>query len=245
METVKDLKQQLVESRENGDERAIANAAYKLGDLYLQRGKSDQALPLLRESYVLCEEHENTEGKARVALCLAALFLREKDPEQASPCAREAFEHFLEAQDPKALVEACRLQGDTLWSRDDPSGALPFFRQALEICRKHGDNLGTAVFLDRTATQYRLLGQEEDARTHFQASYRLWETLGIPDRQAVTLTNLANIHAGLGAPREAVRLYELALPLFRQLCKTKAVEALEKEISRLKQKGPEPHGPPS
>jgi len=238
VESLKDLKQRLAQSREQGDEPSIANAAYKLGELYRDRGKPEQALPLLLESMALCEKHQNLHGKSLVALSLAAIHLREGAPEKAAPLSLEAYAFFREAGEAKGLLNACQVRGDVCWSSNDPAGALPYFQEALAICDRHEDNLGRATFLDRIATQHRILGHETEAREHFLASGRLWEALGIPDRQAVTLANLGDICARQGEIQEAVRLHEQALDLFRGLRNTRAVQALEKELSRLREHTP-------
>lgn len=234
MESIKDLKQALARARERGDERSVANAAYKLGELYRERGKTDPARALLQESLALCETHGNLHGKALVALSLCKIFLREGAPDLADPLSMDAHAILRDAGKPGEILDACKVRGDVCWTRKDPAAALPYFREALEICERHQDNLGRAAFLDRIATQHRLLGQETEARQHFQAAGRLWETLGIPDRQAVTLTNLGDIHARQGEIPEAIRLHEQALTLFRGLRNTRAARALEKELGRLR-----------
>ncbi len=234
MESIKDLKQLLAEAREREDEKSVANLTFKLGDIYLERGKRDLAISLLLESFDLCEKHENPQAASVVALSLAAGFLQEKDDGQAESYARTAYGFYEKEEDPKGLVQACLLRGDILWSREESGGALPFYRQALEICIQHGDNLGTATFLDRIAAQHRLLGQEEEALGRLHAAKQIWDKLGIPDRQAVTLTNMADILRKKGDLPEAIRLYEQALPLYRGLKQPRTVEILEKELSDLK-----------
>jgi tetratricopeptide (TPR) repeat protein len=234
MESLKDLKRLLAESRERADETSVANAAYKLGEFYLERGNREEALSLLQESFDLCQKHENLRGSARVSLSLAAIFLRDTDPDRADPYVQRAYSFFEADEDLKERVKSCLLRGDLCWVRNDPENALPFYRQALKVCQEHEDNLGAATFLDRMGVQHRLLGQEDEAMNLFHASGALWEKLGIPDRQAVTLTNLAHIHRGKGNVAEAIRLNEQALSLFRGLRNPQGIQALEKEIARLK-----------
>jgi tetratricopeptide (TPR) repeat protein len=234
MESVKDLKRLLAESRERADELSVANVAYKLGDLYLERGNREEALSLLQESFTLCQKHENLRGMALVSLSLATIFLHESDPKQAEPYVQRAYSFFKTDDDLSERVKSCLLQGDLRWIRGDPKDALPFYQEALHVCQSHEDNLGAATFLDRMGIQHRLLGQEDEAMVLFRASGALWEKLGIPDRQAVTLTNLAHIHGRKGNRGEALRLNEQALSLFRGLRNPQAIHALEKEIARLR-----------
>jgi len=151
MESIKDLKQLLADSRQRGDEPAVANFAYKLGDLYLERGKRDASLPLLQEAFSLCEKHENPRGSSLVALRLGELFLREGDAEQAATYADHACRFFENEPDPKGRVRAFLLRGDIHWHRSEPKHALPWYGEALAECRRHEDALGTATLLDRIA----------------------------------------------------------------------------------------------
>ena len=45
MESIKTLKELLAEARDQQNNKAVANFAYKLGDRYLDKGKREQALP--------------------------------------------------------------------------------------------------------------------------------------------------------------------------------------------------------
>ncbi len=187
------------------------------------------------ESFDLCEKNENPQAAAVVGLSLAAGFLQENDAGKAETYAGTAYAFYEKEEDIKGLVRACMLKADVLWMQKDPGGALPLYQQALEICIQHGDNLGTATFLDRIATQHRLLGEDEDALGRLQAAKQIWDKLGIPDRQAVTLTNMADIHRKKGDLTQAIHLYEQALPLYRGLKNMRAVEILEKELSSVKE----------
>ena len=233
MESVKEMKELLLKYRAEGEERKIANLAYKLGDTYREKGKWEEALPLLEESLDLCRRHENPEGEAVVALSLAELHLERADPGQAESLARPALSFYREQQDIKGQVRASLLVGDTHWARKEHETAIPYYEEALGPCRDHGDVAGMASLLDRLAKMHRLLNREEQALAYFQESLGCWQKLAIPDREAMTWANMGDIRKRRGDFSGAIRCHEQALTLFRHLKRPKAIEALEKELVTL------------
>jgi tetratricopeptide (TPR) repeat protein len=234
MESVKDLKGLLLKYREEGEEKQVANLAYKLGDIYRERGKWEDALPLLEESLMLCRRHENPEGEAIVALSLAELHLEQADSHRAEMLARPALAFYQGNQDIKGQVKASLLLGDSYWARKDYEAAIPYYEEALETCKAHQDVMGSASLLDRLAKMHRLLSREEQALAYFQESLECWQELSIPDREAMTWTNMGDICKRRGDLSRAIRCHEQALSLYQHLKNPKAVEALEKELESLK-----------
>ena len=239
MASIKEMKELLLQSRAGGEERQVANLAYKLGDTYREKGKWEQALPLLEESLSLCRKHDNPEGEAVVALSLARLHLEQADPGRAETVARPALSFYRKQKDSKGQVRASLLLGDTHWARKEYEAAIPYYEEALAPCKDHGDVAGTATLLDRLAKMHRLLRREEKALSCFQESLHCWQKLSIPDREAMTWANIGDICKRRGDIPEAVRCHGQALTLYRHLKNTKAIEALEKELQALQgmQKG--------
>lgn len=234
MESVKEMKELLLRARAMGEERQVANLAYKLGDTYREKRKWEEALPLLEEALALCRKHENPEGEAVVALSLAALLVERDDPGGAERLARAALDFYREHQDPKGRVRASLLLGDTYWARQEYETAIPHYEEALKPCRDLGDSMGSASLLDRLAKMHRLLDRDEQAIAYFQQSLDGWQKLSIPDREAMTWANMGDICRRRGDIPKAVRCHEQALTLFRQMKNLKAIEALEKELDALR-----------
>jgi len=233
MASIKEMKELLLQYRAEGEEKQVANLAYKLGDTYREKGKWEDALPLLEESLDLCRRHENPEGEAVVALSLAELHLERADPGQAERLARAALAFYREQQDIKGQVRASLLLGDTHWARKEHEAAIPHYEGALRPCKDHGDVAGTASLLDRLAKMHRLLNREEQALAYFQESLGCWQKLEIPDREAMTWANMGDICKRRGDTSRAIRCHEQALALHRHMKNTKAIEVLEKELETL------------
>ena len=234
MESLKELTQLLSDARKQGEEKLIANVAFKLGDSYLERKKFEQALPLLQESLDLCRKHENPKGEAVVSLSLSALFLHRKNLHKAEELAKKAHAFYMKEKDQKGLVKSALLLGDAFWEKGEPGQALSPYGEALEICRSHGDALGTATFLDRMATMNRILEKNEEALVLFQESLECWKKLAIPDREAVTLTNMGDINRKKGDVEKAISFHEQAIDLYRKIGNIRAVSVLEKELQDLR-----------
>ena len=170
-----------------------------------------------------------------MAVSLGLLHLRRQDLGEAEAYARTAYDFYKREKDPKGYVKSCFLFGNVQWAKGEPHGALPPFKEALELCRTHEDALGTATFLDRIATMHRILEQDEEASSCFQEALTYWEKLSIPDRQAVTLTNLGDIQRKKGDLSKAIDFHEQALQFHKVLKNNNAISALERELERLKQ----------
>ena len=236
MESIQRLKELLAEARRQGDDIQVANLSYQAGDLYLEKGKWDLAHPLLDESYELCLRHGNPLGTALVAISLATLFLRTDRPAEAEPLARQAQAFFRENRDIHRTASSSLLLGDTLWAQKRPGEALSAYQEALGICESHGDGLGTATLLDRIATMHRLLDQDDQALVHFQRALGHWHKLAVPDREALTLTHLGDIHGRKGEVSRAASFHEHALELYRNLKNHPATAATEAELGRLRER---------
>ena len=233
MASVKEMKELLLQYRAEGEERQVANLAFKLGDTYRGKEKWDEALPLLEEALELCRRLDNPEGEAIVGLSLAKLHLERNDPGQAERLAEPALAFYRKKQDDKGRVKASLLLGDTHWAREEYEAAIPYYNEALRPCRDHGDVMGAASVLDRLAKMYRLLNREEQALTCFQESLGHWQELSVPDREAMTWANMGDICKRRGDISRAIRCHKQALTLYRHLKNPKAIEALERELEAL------------
>jgi len=234
MESVKEMKELLLQARGEGEEKQVANLAYKLGDTYREKRKWEEALPLLEEALALCRRHENPEGEAVVALSLASLHLERGDPGLAESLAIPALDFYREHQDTKGRVRASLLLGDTYWAREEYEAAIPHYEEALKPCKDLGDVMGSASVLDRLAKMHSLLDNDEQALVYFQESLDGWQRLSIPDREAMTWANMGDICRRRGDIPKAIHCHEQALTLVRQLKNPRAIEALEKELGALR-----------
>lgn len=219
--------------RDAGDDHQVANLSFRMGDLYRERGRFDDALPLLEEAYTICRKHGNESGEAVVALSLTELHLAAGHPEQAEILARRAYRICAKTDDRKGRARACLLLGDSHWARQDPQKALPPYREALELCSTSDDVLGSGVLLDRIAKMHRMLEEDDKAFTYFQEALLRWEKLNLTDRRAMTYANLGDLCKKKGAVEDAVRFHRQALDLYRQIKDTRAVQAIEAELHAL------------
>lgn len=233
MNSLDRLRELLCRFREAGDDHQVANLAFRMGDIYREKGHLDDALPLLEEAYTICRRHENEPGEAIVALSLTELHLAAGHPEQAEILARRAYRICAKTDDRKGRARACLLLGDSHWARQDPQKALPPYREALELCSTADDVLGSGVLLDRIAKMHRMLEEDDKAFTYFQEALLRWEKLNLLDRMAMTYTNLGDLCKKKSAVEEAIRFHRQALELYRQIKDTRAAQTIEAELLAL------------
>ncbi len=164
MSSIKEMQELLQEARNMGEEKLIADTAYKLGDTYLEKGKLEEALPLLQEAHSLCEKQKDPNAQSIVAFSLASLYLVQEEADKAEKTVKPAYEYYKGLDDPQGRVKGCLLLGDIKWSQDQHEQALPYYEEAKEICRTGQDMVGMATFLDRMAKMYRFLENDQEAK---------------------------------------------------------------------------------
>jgi tetratricopeptide (TPR) repeat protein len=234
MNSVEEMSELLSRFREDGKEHQVANLAFKLGDIYREKGEFERALPLLEEAHALCIKYNNAQGESLVSLALGELHLASGHAEQAEILANRAYHFCAKADDVKGRVRASLLLGDIHWSREDPGRALVSYREAMELCSTFEDVLGCGILLDRIAKMHRMLEEDEKALSYFQEALLRWEKLGVSDRQAMTLANLGDLCKKKGDLAKAIFFHEQAVGLYRQLKDLPAVDAIEQELQTLR-----------
>ena len=168
-------------------ERIAADAAGRSGDL---RGRG-AALFSLAEAYVrLNRLDEAWAGYEETRKAYAA----------AGDLSGEA-DTFL------GMTELAGIQGQY-------ADGLRYARRALELFRRIGDTVGTAVSLNNVGWDQAELGEHQQALTSCREALALVQDLGMPEAHAACWHTMGFAHHGLADYRQAEICYRHALDLF-------------------------------
>src|SRR5215475_10171784 len=125
---------------------------------------------------------------------------------------------------PSQEILAMCIQGRGLRNRGDRDSALAIFEEALQKARDKGDRSGEAWAMNNIASVYRYEGTDKKAAEHSQRANALYDQARVFSMQIGDKHNeaYATLYLGvLAAQREeieqAMKLYEAALPLFKEV----------------------------
>ena len=219
--------------RATNNEEGIANACFKIGDIYLHKGKWDEAKEYLREAKAICGKLGSAEGCALTAIGLGDSYRNTQSPETARTHYEQALDFFEKQGDDKNIANLMERLGELARGQGDLSRALEAFSRARDICQAHQDQLGEAHFNERMALVYRDQDEFELAIESFQKALAYYEQHRVADRLAFVVTGLGELQYKVGQPQKALECLRQALNLYQKLGARKPAELVAAEIAAL------------
>ena len=217
--------------RATNNEQGIANACFKIGDIYLDKGNWNEAKEYLREAKGICGKLGSEEGCALTAIGLGDVYRKTKNPETARTHYEQALDFFEKHGDDKNIASLLERLGELSRDQGNFSQALETFNRAKDICQTHNDQLGTAHFNERMALVHRDQEDFEPAIERFEEALRYYEQHRIADRLAFVLTGLGELQYKVGQPRKALEWLSQALHIYQKLGAKKPAELVSREIA--------------
>jgi tetratricopeptide (TPR) repeat protein len=219
--------------RAAGNEPGIANACFKIGDLYLSKGKWSDAEEYLREAKAICGKLGNDEGSAITAIGLGDVYHGTNNYETARTHYQQALDFFEKNGDEKKIANLMERLGELARDQGDLSGALKAFNRAKKICQNKNDELGLAHFNEKIALVYRGHSEFEPAIQSFEQALTYYERNRVADRIAFVLTGLGELQYKIAQPRKALDYLGRALQIYKRLGAVKPAELLTAEIAAI------------
>jgi tetratricopeptide (TPR) repeat protein len=216
--------------RATDNEPGIANACFKIGEIYLQKGKWDEAKEYLREAKAICGKLGSEEGCALTAVGLGDIYRHTRSPETARTHYEQALVFFETKADEKYIANLMERLGELSKEQGDFSRALKAFSRAKDICQAHNDELGVAHFNERMALAYRGKKEFELAIDRFEDAIRYYEQHRVADRLAFVLTGQGELQYKLGQPKKALKSLSQALQIYQKLGARKPAELVAREV---------------
>jgi tetratricopeptide (TPR) repeat protein len=215
------------------NEEGIANTCFKIGDIYLQKEKWDEAKEYLREAKAICGKLGSAEGCALTAIGLGDTYRNTQSPETARTHYEQALDFFEKKGDEKGIANLMSRLGELARDQGDLSRALEAFSRARDICQAHQDQLGEAHFNERMALVYRDQDEFELAIESFQEAFTYYEQHRVADRLAFVITGLGELQYKVGQPKKALEWLSQALNLYQKLGARAPAELVAAEIAAI------------
>ena len=219
--------------RATNNEEGIANACFKIGDIYLQKGKWDEAKEYLREAKAICGKLGSVEGSALTAIGLGDIYRNTQSPETARTHYKQALDYFEKQEDEKNIANLMSRLGELARDHGDLPQALEAFSRARDICQAHYDQLGEAHFNEKMALVYRDQDEFELAIESFQEALTYYEQHRVADRLAFVLSGLGELQYKVGQPQKALECLGQALNLYQKLGARTPAELVAAEITAI------------
>ena len=219
--------------RATDNEEGIANACFKIGDIYLQRGKWDEAKGYPREAKAICGKLGSAEGCALTAIGLGDIYRNTHSPETAYTHYKQALDFYEKQEDKKSIANLMSRLGELARDQGDLSGALKAFSRARNICQAHHDQLGEAHFNERLALVYRDQNEFELAIDSFQKALAYYEQHRVADRLAFVLSGLGELQYKVGQYSQGLKWFNQALRLYQKLGARRPAELVAAEIAAI------------
>jgi TPR repeat protein len=219
--------------RATNNEEGIANACFKIGDIYLQKGKWDEAKEYLREAKAICGKLGNENGCALTAIGLGDSYRNTQNPETARSHYEQALDFFKKQGDDRNIANLMERLGELSIEQGDLSRALEAFSRARDICQNHSDRLGEAHFNEKIALVYRNQEELKLAIDKFEEALGYYEQHRVADRLAFVLTGLGELQYKVGQPKKALERLGRALNLYQKLGARKPAELVAAEIAAI------------
>ncbi|MCB2228644.1 MAG: tetratricopeptide repeat protein [Desulfarculaceae bacterium] len=224
----------LDEARLLESDEGTANALFKVGVGYLQRGSLDAAAEALDEALHLCTKLENPVGRGQVLLRLAELAAAANQPEAALERLSQAEESFRSIPDQAGLASALERKGNLLEAQGDLEGAAGALEEALRLAQEAGDELSQLLLYQYLAPLYRKAGHAETALEAYRRLGVLCQALNDPQREALALVGVGALLAQRGDVEEADQALAGAQELFHRMALPQQAKQVAAERERLK-----------
>ena len=219
--------------REEDSEEGVANALFKVGMAYLQRGRTQEAAEPLDEAYYLCRKLENPVGLAQVCLARARLHQAEKDHAQAEQWSRQALEIWEGQGDQSGVLQALEALAQALDGLGQWPQAAASLERALLITQEAEDQVGQILMMQRLAPLYRSMERWGDALNAYLALGRMADAAGDRQRVALSLVGVGNMEAILEHKPQAALAFSQACGVFTELGQQTLAAQVRREAERL------------
>ncbi|HEY9858952.1 MAG TPA: tetratricopeptide repeat protein [Candidatus Obscuribacterales bacterium] len=227
-----DLYNQALElHRNNGSQLREAMTLQEIGILYERQNNLSEALKFLEESYRLSLNIGDKDAQAHVLLRISTILVDQGDLEKAEDKLNIALEIANTIKSPDRCALALREMGRLQIKRENYLAGADYLRQALGKCDSVIEATLRATILKLLGEVESFLGEIDIAVEHLRESLNIYQELdSIKDLEEVKrliedaqLKEPAQLYQGAiaeaqkGNTREAISLFEQALPMIDQI----------------------------
>ena len=211
------FKESLERSQQLGDELLIAISMKKLANMMLEKGRYDEASPLLDEAEKLFTKLDDSKGKCDVEGYRGLIHYYKGELD-------DAVKHFTEKLrlaeiigDKTAKALSYRYMGGVAYYRGDYQKALQHYKNQLKISKENENLLDVAVAENNIGLIYSYLNDFKNAAKFYRRALETYKKVGIRQYICYTSNNLGELKYWLGEYEEAKSLIEDQLSIATEL----------------------------
>ena len=211
------FKESLELSQKIGDDLLIAISMKELANMMLEKGRYDEASPLLDKAEELFDKLDDTKGKCDVEGFRGLIHYYKGELD-------DAVEHFTEKLrlaeiigDKTAKALSYRYMGGVAYYRSDYQTALQHYKNQLKISKDNKNLLDVAVAENNIGLVYSYLNDFKNAAKFYRRALETYKKVGIRQYICYTSNNLGELKYWLGEYEEAKSLIEDQLSIATEL----------------------------
>ena len=188
---------------EMGNIQRMSVSFHNIGEIYLLLKDHAQAERYFRKALEIQEAQQDLGGKASSLRNLGAIKSEQDSILEAERLFLDALAIERELENPTG-VASCLNNLGKLYLEADPSRALDYFRQSLDINQDIGNIKGEARDLYLLGTTFHKLKQYSRSLDYFNRGLRICETNNLPDLEQTIHLELVRVYEELGNYRLAL-----------------------------------------
>jgi tetratricopeptide (TPR) repeat protein len=223
--------------KQSADNSSLSRKLAVLGDIRAFQARNDEAESIFDEALYYADISEDRESAAVIQLAWAKLDLQRNRIEDAIAHSAAALKVFRGSGDKHGQILALSVLGDSERHRQEFTGALAWFDQAIELAEQVNDQSAIALargnralVLGDQARQSRIKQERDsllvESLAENEAVLKAWEKVGHPINVGKAHTNLANALRELGQLDDAEQHGRVALDILEELGHPDTIGAL-------------------
>jgi tetratricopeptide (TPR) repeat protein len=204
-------------ARAQGERTHEAELLLEISDVYLLKGKDEEALKYDERSRAICEEIGDRAGLAKAFYRIGNIYFSRESRDsldQALDYYERSRAIFDEIGDREWLAWSLCAIGTIYTPKDE---ALDYLERSRAIREEIGDQSGLAQSLQRIGMFYRMKGLLDEALEYCERSRAILEEIGDRTSLVWTLYCIGEIYANKGVWDEALEYYKRCHAIFEEI----------------------------
>jgi signal transduction histidine kinase/Tfp pilus assembly protein PilF len=193
------------------DKINIARVTGNIGAMYFHASHFEESLTWHNKALVLDEANNNQKGIAVHVGNIALIFMHRMQYTEAITWFKRALQIHLEVGNKR--YAATQLDNIALLRTSfepDLEEAFTCLNQAVELYQEIGDKRGEASTCESLGTLFESLGEQDRALDYYYKAHKYYETMGMSNHAAMTLSNIGLTYARKGNHKKGLEVFRRA-----------------------------------
>jgi tetratricopeptide (TPR) repeat protein len=203
-------------AQRQGDPTALAATLNRLGTIYRQLRRFDEAIACSEESLKIGQQLDDQHVINTALTTLGSSYRNTGRFGEARDCFERALEINRLQNDDYGLGITLTNLGATCRDIGELDQAIAYHQESLRIRERQGDDRGKSITLLTLGGAYSERGQHDLAIASYEESLRIRRERGDRYGEGLTLADLGTVHQQIGQHQEAEQAYLAALAAFEE-----------------------------